>query len=73
MTEVDKKRKAQMSQPSEMVIIIGQQKFDLHDVLSPVQIEINDDRISNIFKKNIKRFITRLSIKNYKKQILSAS
>ena len=75
MTEVDKKRKAQMSQPSEMVIIRGQgqQKFDLHDVLSPVQIEINDDRISNIFKKNIKRFITRLSVKNYKKQILSAS
>ena len=49
MTEVDKKRKAQMRQPSERLIIRGQQKFDLHDVLSPVKIEINDDRISNIF------------------------
>ena len=34
-----------MSEPIKSVIIRGQQKFDLHDVLNPVQIEINDDRI----------------------------
>ena len=37
-----------MSEPIETVIIRGQQKFDLHDVLNPVQIEINDDQILNI-------------------------
>ena len=47
-----KKRKAQMSEPIETVIISGQQKFDPHDVLNPVQIEINDDQILNILKKH---------------------
>ena len=37
-----------MSEPIETVIIRGQQKFDLRDVLNPVQIEINDDQILNI-------------------------
>ena len=41
-----------MSEPIKSVIIRGQQKFDLHDVLNPVQIEINDDRIWNILKKH---------------------
>ena len=34
------------------VIIQGQQKFDLHDVLNPIQIDISDDRILNILKKH---------------------
>ena len=51
LTEVGKKIKAQMSEPIETVIIRGQQKFDLHDVLNPIQIEINNDRILNILKK----------------------
>ena len=34
------------------VIIRGQQKFDLHDVLNPIQIDISDDRILNILKKH---------------------
>ena len=41
-----------MSEPIEPVIIRGQQKFDLHDVSNPVQIEINDDQILNILKKH---------------------
>ena len=41
-----------MNEPIETVIIRGQQKFDLYDVLNPIQIEINDDRILNTFKKN---------------------
>ena len=66
-----------MSEPIETVIIRGQQKFDLHDVLNPVQIEINDDRILNIFKKhkNIYYKLTPIgilfpsSVKNDTKQI----
>ena len=42
-----------MNEPIEIAIIRGQQKFDLHDLLNPVQIEINDDRILNILKKYI--------------------
>ena len=34
-----------MADPKEMVIIMGQQKIDLHDVLNLVQIEITDGRI----------------------------
>ena len=34
-----------MADPVEMVIIMGQQKIDLHDVLNLVQIEITDGRI----------------------------
>ena len=55
LTEIRTKRKTQMNEPAETVIIRGQQKFDLHDVLNPFQIEINDDRILNTLK-SIKRF-----------------
>ena len=57
MTEIGTKRKAQMNEPIETIIIRGQQKFDLHDVLNPIQIKINDDQILNILKKkNMKTF-----------------
>ena len=49
-----------MNEPIETVIIRGQQKFDLHDVLNPIQIEINDDRILNKLKKN-KNFYYKLT------------
>ena len=39
-----------MNEPIETVIIRGQQKFDLYEVLNPVQIEINDDKILNKLK-----------------------
>ena len=41
-----------MSEPIEMVIVRGQQKFDLYEVLNPVQIQIKDDRILNMLKKH---------------------
>ena len=52
MTVIGKKRKASLTEPIESVIIRGQQKFELHDVLNPTEIEINDDRIINLLKKH---------------------
>ena len=60
-------------------LVRGQQKFDLHDVLNPVQIEINNDRILNILKKheNIHFKLTPIgilfpsSVKNDTKQIFA--
>ena len=40
-----------MAELIESVIIQGQQKFELNDILNPVETEINDDRILNILKK----------------------
>ena len=48
LTQIGSKRKKQMAEPIESVIIRGQQKFELNDILNPVKIEINDDRILNI-------------------------
>ena len=64
LTEIETKRKTQINEPVETVIIRGQQKSDLQDVLNPVQIEINDDRILNILKKhkNIYYILTPLDI-----------
>ena len=39
-----------MNEPTETVIVRGQQKFDLHDIINPIEIKINNDRISNILK-----------------------
>ena len=55
LKEIETKRKAQMNEPIETVIIRGQQKFDLHSMLNLIQIEINDDRILNIPKENIRK------------------
>ena len=57
LTEIRTKSKRQRNEPIETVIIRGQQKNDLHDVLNPVQIEINDAQLLNILK-NIKTFTT---------------
>ena len=53
-----------MSQPIETVIIRAQQNFDVAGGLNPVQIEIEDDRIINIFKKynNVLYKITPLDL-----------
>ena len=50
LTQIDSKREKQMAEPIESVMIQGQQKFELSDILNPAEIEINDDRISNILK-----------------------
>lgn len=55
-TEVDRKSAA-MSNPIEMVIVRGQQKFDLYDVLNHVQIQINNGKILNTLKKTQKRLL----------------
>ena len=52
LTQFGSKRKTPMTEPIESVIVRGQQKFNLHDILNPVEIEINDDRILNILKKH---------------------
>ena len=39
-----------MNELIETVIVRGQQKFDLHDILTPIEIKINNDRILNILK-----------------------
>ena len=49
-TGIGNKTKLNMNEPIETVIIRGQQKFDPYDVLNPVQIEINNDRILNVLK-----------------------
>ena len=41
-----------MAEPTETVIIRAQQNFEIAGGLNPVQIEIEDDRVLNIFKKH---------------------
>ena len=40
-----------MSEPIESVVIRGQQNFEFNDILNPVEIGINDDRILNDLEK----------------------
>ena len=53
-----------MSEPIESVVIRGQQNFELNDILNPVEIGINDDRILNNLKKykNVYYKVTPLGI-----------
>ena len=48
----------------ETAIIRGQEKFDLHDLLNPIEIEINNNRILNTIKKHKKIYyrLTRIII-----------
>ena len=52
-TQIGNKKKKEMIEPVESVIICRQQKFELNNTLNPVEIEINDDRILNVLKKFI--------------------
>ena len=51
LTQIVNKREPPMTEPTESAIIRRQQKFDLNDVLNPVEIDIYNDRILNILKK----------------------
>ena len=53
-----------MSEPIETIIIRAQQDFDVGGGLNPIQIEIKDDRITNLLKKykNVVYKITPLGI-----------
>ena len=46
-----KKKKNTMSESVETIIVRAQQKFDVVGSLNQIQIEINDNRVLNIFKK----------------------
>ena len=72
-----KKRKRQLPEPTESVIIHAKQNFDVDGGLNPVKIELEDDRIINIPKKhkNARDRLTALgflipsSVKNDTEQI----
>ena len=53
-----------MPEPIEILTIRAQQNFDVEGGLNPIQIEIKDDRITNILKKykNVVYKITPLGI-----------
>ena len=51
LTRVGEKRKRQMAEPIETVLIRAQQSFEIAGGLNPVQIEIDNNRILNILKK----------------------
>ena len=78
ITRLGEKRKLNMAEPIETIIICAQQKFQVARGLNPVRIETEDDRILNILKryKNVQYKITPrdllfpASIKNDTKQIL---
>ena len=41
-----------MREPIETIIVRGQQNFDVDGGLNPIEIEIKDDRIINLLKRN---------------------
>ena len=49
--EKEKEKGIAMPEPIETLIIRAQQNFDVEGGLNPIQIEIKDDRITNILKK----------------------
>ena len=75
--KIRKKRKRQMSELIQTIIIRAQQDFDVDGGLNPIQIEIKDNNITNLLKKykNVIYKITPLgllfptSIKNTTDQI----
>ena len=48
-----------MAEPIETIIKRAQQDFDIVGGLSPIESEIEDDRIINTFKKNTKMLSTK--------------
>ena len=64
LERIGEKRKRQMAEPIETVLIHAQQSFEIAGELNPVQIETDDDRILNIFKKykNVRYRLTHLGL-----------
>ena len=81
LTRIGQKEKRQMAEPIETVIIRVQQNFETAGGLNLVQIEIEDNKVLNIFKKykNVLYRLTPLgilftaSVKNNTEQIFSTS
>ena len=57
ITKLGKRRKKGMSELIETIIIRAQQDFDVAGRLNPIQIEIKDDRVTNILKNTKMTFI----------------
>ena len=51
LTRIGQKRKWQMAEPNETVIIHAQQNFQIAGGLNPVQIETEDDRVLNMLRR----------------------
>ena len=51
LTRIGQKRKWQMAEPTETVIIHAQQNFQIAGGLNPVRIETEDDRVLNMLKR----------------------
>ena len=51
IAKLGKKRKVNVREPIEIIIVRGQQNFDVDGGLNPMEIEIKDDRITNLLKK----------------------
>ena len=51
ITKLGKRQKTNMTEPIETIIVRTQQNSDVVRGLNPIQIETEDDRILNIFKK----------------------
>ena len=64
LTRIGQKRKRQMAEPIETVNIRAQQSFEVAGNLNLVQIEIEDNKVLNMFKKykNLFYRLTPLSI-----------
>ena len=63
ITKLGKRRKNIISEPVETIIIRAQQDFDVVGGLNPIQVEIKDDRITNMLKStkmlSIKSLLSR--------------
>ena len=57
ITRLGEKRKINMSQPIETIVIRAQQNFEIAGGLNPIQIEIEDHRVINILKNTKMSYI----------------
>ena len=57
ITRLGEKRKINISQPIETIVIRAQQNFEIAGGLNPIQIEIEDHRVINILKNTKMSYI----------------
>ena len=62
LTKAGKKRKSLQMEPIETISIRGQQSFELHDQINPIQITSDDDRIVNMLKNTQKFNFTPMGV-----------
>ena len=59
ITKLGNRRKNMLPEPIETVIVRAQQDFDVAGGLNPIQIQISDDTVLNLLKKNTKMLFIR--------------